>query len=58
MNITNVTTKKMLENRFRVKVNKCPLKKAAQMSWMDIHSLICIGCRMLNKVAHMPAMTR
>ena len=32
MNSINVTMKNKLENLFRVKVNKCPLKKAELMS--------------------------
>ena len=55
---TNVTMKKMPENRFRVKVNKCPLKKAVQTSWIDIHSRTYTGCKILHTVTHIPAMAK
>ena len=55
---TKVTMKRIPENRFRVKVNKCPLKKAIQTSWIDIHWHRCTGWRMLNIVVQNPAMTK
>ena len=54
MNSINVTTKNKLENLFRVKVNKCPVKKAELMSCIGSNACRCCGCKTIISVVHHP----
>ena len=54
MNSINVTMKNKLENLFRVKVNKCPAKKAELMSCIGNNVCSCCGCKTINNVVHHP----
>ena len=58
MSAAKVTMKKIPENRFRVKVNKWPHKKAAQMPYIGNNAWSCEGIRTERRVVHHPAYIR
>jgi hypothetical protein len=58
MKATKITTKRIPEKRFRVKENKCPLRKAIHTSWIGISSCRCTGCKKLKTLAQNPAKTK
>ena len=58
MNSINVTMKNKLENLFRVKVNKCPVKKAELISCIGNNACRYCGCNTIIIVVHHPEKAR